>query len=156
MSSNFSFKSWPFPTGNEDHHILKCSHYGLIAYSQNNNVMVYFEEFGHFTPLYMWTPFQHQITALEWYDASCTMSTAVPVLVVASESGRLEIFDCRSRSSIFRMHVNLSPSGTVLPYPDSAIMSQFLANSKRENDYVTAIAWSQFSSKSFLVGTKNG
>lgn len=88
---SFSFKTWPFPSPKKNTHLLKCSKYGLVAHAMNNNVSIYVEEFGHFTPLLMWSPFQHQITALEWYDASKTMNTTVPVFVLSSLSGRLEI-----------------------------------------------------------------
>lgn len=156
---SFSFKTWPFPSPKNNRHLLKCSKYGLIAHAMNNNVSIYFEEFGHFTPLTMWSPFQHQITAIEWYDASKTMNTAVPVLVISSISGRIEVYDCRSRIGIFKTHINLNQSSNSisnLTFPNPTTLTHIQANSRRENDYVTSIAWSQFSSSTFFVGTKNG
>lgn len=157
---SFSFKAWPYPSPKKNSHILKCSQYGFIAHAMNNNVSIYFEEFGNFTPLFMFSPFQHQVTAMEWYDASKTNSTAVPVLVLSSISGRLEVFDCRSRNTIFRTHVNLTQKTNSafsnMIYPTTTSLTHLAANSRRENDYVTSIAWSQFSSSSFYVGTKNG
>lgn len=158
---SFSFKTWPFPSPKKNTHLLKCSKYGLVAHAMNNNVSIYVEEFGHFTPLLMWSPFQHQITALEWYDASKTMNTTVPVFVLSSLSGRLEVYDCRSRIAIFRSNINLNEHSandpiSAIQYPTPTTISQSAANSRRENDYVTSITWSQFSSSCFFVGTKNG
>lgn len=158
---SFSFKTWPFPSPKKNTHLLKCSKFGLIAHAINNEVAIYAEEFGHYTPLLMWSPFQHQIAAMEWYDASKTTNTTVPVLVLSSVSGRLEVFDCRSRISIFRSRVNLNEQSandpiSAIQYPTPTIISHSSANSKREGDYVTCITWSQFSSSCFFVGTKNG
>lgn len=158
---SFSFKTWPFPSSSRTSHILICSQYGLIAHASNNNLAIYVEEYGHSTPLVMWSPFEHNITALAWYDASRTIYNTVPVLVLASESGKFEVFDCRSRRSIFisRVNSNIQPMNDSLfsfQYPTPVAIQQNIANARRESDYITTIKWSQFSPSCFFVGTKNG
>lgn len=154
----FSFTTWPFISPKENHQILKCCKYGLIAYALNNNAVIFAEEFGHYTPLLTWAPFEHNITAMAWYDASMTLNTAVPVLLLASESGRLEVFDVRSRKPISRFKIDKNPSTTIPVFnPTINGMGTVPSNSgKRENDYIASLVWSPFSSCSFFAGTKNG
>lgn len=63
----FSFTTWPFISPKENHQILKCCKYGLIAYALNNNAVIFAEEFGHYTPLLTWAPFEHNIHTIHTY-----------------------------------------------------------------------------------------
>ena len=126
----FSFDSWPFLTRDVHNQILKCSKFGLIAHASNNNISIYANEFGHYTPLHMWTPFEHPISAVGWFDASMVIDSAVPVLIVASSGGMVDVFDVRSRKTIEKFTL--------------------------KNDYATSIQWSAFSLSTFFIGTQNG
>ncbi|OHT08387.1 hypothetical protein TRFO_23152 [Tritrichomonas foetus] len=59
------------------------------------------------------------------------LDAAVPVLVIANDAGRIDIFDVRSRRTIYKFYL-------------------------KNGDYATSIKWSKFSSSSFFVGSRFG
>ncbi|KAK8885508.1 hypothetical protein M9Y10_040957 [Tritrichomonas musculus] len=136
---SLSFSSWPFPGPKNDFNNCKLSmsKFGMLAYSSDNIITIFAEELDRYTPMLMWKPFgdsstskNSRITAIGWYDASCCFEISLPVIVIASGSGNLIVYDIRS--------------------------TKVIANFKRKNDYITAIKWSPFSTSTFFAGTSSG
>ncbi|OHT16685.1 hypothetical protein TRFO_41647 [Tritrichomonas foetus] len=138
-----SFKSWPFPPFSDasssaslsslsnPKQILSMSKFGLLAYSNDNILTIFAEEYDRYTPLSMWKPFsRHCITAIGWYDASRCFDVSLPVFVIASELGHLIVYDIRSQNAF----------GSI----------------QRKDDFITSIQWSPHSTTDFYAGTNTG
>ena len=80
--------------------------------------------------MYMWCPFEHDVSAMGWYDGSCTPSIVQPLLAVASDKGRIAVYDVRNRNILGKL--------------------------SRKNDKVKVVTWSPFYRSRFYVGFQSG
>jgi hypothetical protein len=98
----------------------------------NDVVTVYADDSGRFSPVLILPPADSNISAIAWYDSSSTLSLSIPILVVATVSGRLSIYDIR--------------------------LNRPVANLPRRaaGDYFTALVWSAFSDATLFGGTSTG
>lgn len=129
-SLSLSFREWSYPN---KHRKIECCAFGecgFLAYSRGTTVTIYSNEIGCFSPMYMWSPFEHNVTCMGWYDGSCTPSIVQPLLAIGSKTGKMAVFDVRNRN--------------ILGY------AQF------KGDKLRSILWSPFYRSRFFVGSTNG
>jgi hypothetical protein len=91
---------------------------------------VYGDDHGKWRPIVFLPPFESPISAIAWYDASCCLGQAQPLLLLATTSGKLWMYNVRTQST-------------------SALFS-------RKMDFYTALNWSAFSCSTFYGGTSAG
>lgn len=125
-----SFTDWVYATKHPRRHICAWSNCGLFAHAVSDVLTIFGGDNGALTPMISWRPFEHNITALAWYDGSMCPERNVPVIVIASKSGRLSVYDLCAKKNI--------------------------AYFKIGRDYATTIQWSPFSTSTFFVGTCGG
>lgn len=127
---HFSFENWPYPNKKAYSQKLAWSHCGLLLYAINNNFILYSEEEKKFVPLAMWKPEEHEITALEWFDASNCPAISLPIIVFAANNGRIYVYDVRARKNIVIMEV--------------------------KQGYVTSLKWCPYSNSTLYYGSSTG
>jgi hypothetical protein len=120
-----SFTHWPYPPKKQPVQRCSWSPCGLFAHATNSVVVVYGEDQGNLSPLIIFPPFDQNISAISWYDASALVSQTVPLLLVATLSGGLYACDIRMR--------------------------QVIPVLLRKAEYFTALQWSRFSDSIFSL-----
>lgn len=125
-----SFRDWAYPTKKSQSHCCAWGECGFLAHAIGNCVTIYSNEIGRFSPMHMWCPFEHQVTAMGWYDGSCTPSVVQPILAIASETGQVAIYDIRNRN--------------------------ILGKVTRKRETINVIKWSPFYRSRFYMGTESG
>lgn len=130
MDKGLSFTHLPYPSRGQEEQVLAYGSCGLLAHSLRNILTIYAEVEGNFVPLSSFTPFEHDITAMSWYDGSMCPNPSLPVLVAGSHSGRIAIIDTKSMKTIARYNC--------------------------DSGYATSITWSPVSNSTFFVGTSTG
>ena len=125
-----SFREWPYPTKKKKPQRCAWGECGFLAYSYGNCVTIYSNEIGRFSPMYMWCPFEHNVSAMGWYDGSCTPSFVQPLLAIASCMGRIAVYDVRNRNILGKL--------------------------SRKGDKVKVLKWSPFYRSRFYVGLASG
>lgn len=128
---NLSFSEWAYPTKKRQHQLLSLSPCGLLAHVIDDVLTIYMSSGkDSYQPIVSWRPFEHKITAICWYDASDIPDVTLPIIVFASESKRVCVYD---------LSIN------------KVIASLTLTNSK-----ATILKWSPISSSRFFIGTQSG
>lgn len=127
---SLSFRAWPYPTKHRKKECCAWGECGFLSYSMGNAVIIYSNEIGRFSPMYMWCPFESSITCMAWYNGSCTPSIVQPLLAIGCKSGRIAVNDVRNKS----------------------IFGTF----QLKNDVPISILWSPFYRSRFYVGSKKG
>lgn len=125
-----SFKDWPYPTKNPRTQCCALGECGFLATAVGSSVSIYSNEIGQFSPMFMWSPFDHNIIAMGWYDGSCTPSVVQPIIAIASSTGNIAIYDIRSRFALGRI--------------------------KLKGETIKTIVWNPFYRSRFYVGTQSG
>ncbi|OHT15479.1 hypothetical protein TRFO_02782 [Tritrichomonas foetus] len=127
---HLSFKDWAYPT--KKNRITRCAwgECGFLAISVGEVVTIYSNEIGQFSPMFMWSPFEHDVVAMGWYDGSCTPSVVQPILAIASSKGTVAVYDVRNRNVIGKVRV--------------------------KNEIINCIVWNPFYRSRFYIGTQNG
>ncbi|OHT07425.1 hypothetical protein TRFO_24386 [Tritrichomonas foetus] len=130
--TSLSFSEWAYPTKKLQKQLLALSPSGLLAHTLDGNLSIYQETENGFSSLISWAPFENSntITAICWYDATNIPEVAVPVLVIASESKKIIVYDFCAQKEIVSFTL------------------------KREA--ATIIKWSPISSSRFFIGTAAG
>ena len=127
---SLSFREWPYPTKRRKNECCAWGECGFLAHSIGNIVTIYSNEIGRFSPMYMWSPFEHDISCMGWYDGSCTPSIVQPLLAICTFKGSVAVFDVRNKD--------------------------ILAKASFKGDVPTSIIWSPFYRSRFYIGTKGG
>lgn len=127
---HLSFKDWPYPTKNPRLHCCAIGECGFLATSVGKCVSIYSNEIGQFSPMFMWTPFDHNITAMGWYNGSCTPSVVQPIIAIATTSGSTAIYDIRSREALGKI--------------------------KLKGEVIRSVVWNPFYRSRFYLGTQSG
>lgn len=128
--TKLSFSDWVYPTKHQKDSVTAWSANGLFAHAIGDVLTVYVPERGGMAPLISWKPFEHPITAMAWYDGTMFPNRGVAVIVIASSSGRVSVFDLSAKKNV--------------------------ASFKISKEYATCIRWSSFSPRTFYVGTAAG
>jgi hypothetical protein len=126
------FIDYPYPTKKPARQFCSWGSCGLFAHVINDIVTVYGEDSGRFSPILIMSPAESTISAIAWYDSNCTLSLSLPVLVVATVSGRLSVHDIR--------------------------MNKVIASLPRRaaGDCFTRLVWSSFSDATIFGATSTG
>ena len=97
---NLSFSQFSYPKTHETP--VKCAwgSCGLFAFSQNKVITVYYDDIRGLTPIIMFSPFDEEISALEWHNVTYSAGVGLPILVIGTVRGQVAIFDCRARSIV--------------------------------------------------------
>ena len=125
-----SFSDWVYPTKHPKDQVSAWSPNGLFAHAVGEVLTIYAHDRGVLSPLLSWKPFEHDITAMAWYDGSMCAERSLPVIVLGSQSGRVSVFDLSAK--------------------------KIIAGFKVSKEYATAIQWSPFCPRTFYVGTAAG
>lgn len=129
-SLNLSFKEWPYPGKGETHSCCSWSGCGFFAYSLGNTVSVFSNEIDKMSPMYMWNPFDSEVSALAWADGSCSTTVMKPILAISSTKGMTAVYDYRTK--------------------------QILGTIGMRKEIGITIAWSHFDPNKFYIGTNEG
>ena len=127
---NLSFTDWAYPTKKPKKQFLAMSPSGLIAHSIDDILTIYCESPQGYEPIISWKPFDRPISAITWHDAVEIPDMSLPILTMASESGKVCVHDLCARKNIAAFTL--------------------------KNDKATVIKWSPISSSRFFVGTQEG
>ena len=127
---NLSFSAWPYTTKKARPSLLAISPVGLVAHTNSSVITIYIDNNGEFTPILSWNPFEGNIAAICWFDASYTTEASKPVLVMASHNKKITVFDLCCKKNLIDFTL--------------------------ENDSASVVKWSPISSSTFFVGCKNG
>ncbi|OHT06673.1 hypothetical protein TRFO_25206 [Tritrichomonas foetus] len=127
---SLSFREWPYPTKQRKKECCAWGECGFLAYSLGNSVTIYSNEIGRFSPMYMWSPFEHEVSCMGWYDGSCTPSIVQPLLAIGNIKGSIAVFDVRNKN--------------------------VLGKASFKGDVPLTLMWSPFYRSRFYIGTKNG
>ena len=125
-----SFTDWVYPTKHPRRQVSAWSRSGLFAQAVGEVLTIFGGDGKTLQPMISWRPFEHAISAIAWYDGSMCPEKSVPVIVIASRSGRIYVYDLCAKKSI--------------------------ACFKIPREYASAIQWSPFSTSTFYVGTCGG
>ena len=129
---SLSFNEWNYPTKKVKKQLLALNPGGLLAHAVGNVLSIFIEnEKKGFNLLASWAPFEQDISAMCWYNATDIPEVAVPLLVIASISKKVVIYDvCAQRNIIAFNLIGEEPA--------------------------TIVKWSPISSSRFFIGTGNG
>lgn len=127
---HLSFKDWPYPTKRPRIRCCSLGECGFLAISIGSSVSIYSNEIGHFSPMFMWSPFEHDVTAMGWYNGSCTPSVVRPIIAIASTKGTIAIYDMKNRTVICKFRL--------------------------KGEIINTIVWNPFYRSRFYVGTQSG
>lgn len=95
-----SFRDWPY-----QHYInqpVKCawSECDFFAYALGSTVVILSNDNGQYTPIYMWSPFESDISCIAWANGSLSASVNRPIIAIASNNGRLIFFNVATASIV--------------------------------------------------------
>lgn len=128
---NLSFSEWTYPTKKIKKQLIALSPSGLLAHAVGNVLTIFLEAEKGFNTLISWAPFEHDISAMCWYDATNIPEIVVPILVLASKSKKVIIYDFCARKNIVAFNLTGDKPATIM-------------------------RWSPISSSRFFIGTGNG
>ena len=127
---HLSFKDWSYPTKRDRIECCAWGECGFLAISSGSCVTIYSNEIGQFSPMFMWSPFEHDVVAMGWYDGSCTPTIVQPIIAIASSHGTIAVYDVRNRNVIGKVRV--------------------------KGERFNCIVWNPFYRSRFYAGTQSG
>lgn len=128
---NLSFSEWTYPTKKIKKQLIALNPSGLLAHAVGNVLTIFLEDEKGFNTLLSWAPFEHDISAMCWYDATNIPEIVVPILVLASKSKKVIIYDFCARKNIVAFNLTGDKPATIMK-------------------------WSPISSSRFFIGTASG
>lgn len=95
-----SFRDWPYQYIINQQ--VKCawSEFDFFAYAIGNTIAILTNDNGKYSPIFMWSPFESEISCIEWMNGSLSTSINRPILAIASQNSRLIFLNVATASFV--------------------------------------------------------